>query len=448
LRLAHSIIALCAVAMACGPAPTSSVSAPATSPVVDPQLAAYIAGIRAVDHHTHVNSTAPNDTEFDALPIDGLPPFELPARARPDNPEWIGALRTMYGYPHHDMSEAHLADLRQARSRIVKEQGDKFPEWVLDKIGTEVMFANRVTMGPGLAPPRFRWVSFVDSLMLPLSNAAEAAVTPDRVVLYPLADKLRQRYLSDLHIAKLPSTLDEYQRAVVTATLERQRQAGCIAVKFEAAYLRSLDFGEAALDAASKIYARYAGGGQPARAEYKTLQDYLFRYIAREAGRLGMAVHIHSFEGAGAFFDAGGADPLHLESAFNDPSLRKTNFVIVHGGGMFAAHAGAMLAKPNVYLDFSIMELLYGLPAVADALRGWLTQYPEKVMFGSDASPFGPDLGWEVAAALGSTSARTALGIALTTMVRNGEVNRERAQQIATMVLRETAARLYHLQLK
>ncbi len=75
-----------------------------------------------------------------------------------------------------------------------------------------------------------------------------------------------------------------------------------------------------------------------------------------------MAVHIHAFEGAGNFFDAGGADPLLLEPAFNDPALRHTNFVIIHGGGVFSAHAGAMLWKPNVYVDTSLMALR--VPAV------------------------------------------------------------------------------------
>ncbi len=72
-----------------------------------------------------------------------------------------------------------------------------------------------------------------------------------------------------------------------------------------------------------------------------------------------MAVHIHSFEGAGNYFDAAGADPLLLEPAFNDPALRQTNFVIIHGGGVFAAHAGAMLWKPNVFVDTSLMALAY-----------------------------------------------------------------------------------------
>ena len=161
-----------------------------------------------------------------------------------------------------------------------------------------------------------------------------------------------------------------------------------------------------------------------------------------------MAVHIHSFEGAGGFYAAAGSDPLLLESAFNDPALRRTNFVIVHGGGMYAAHAGAMLWKPNVYLDFSILPLIYPPAKLAAVLRDWLLQYPEKVLFGTDAAGFGPDLGWDVAAWAGTTAARQALGVALTGMIRDGEVTRARAAEIATMVMRGNAGKLYNLGLK
>jgi hypothetical protein len=203
-------------------------------------------------------------------------------------------------------------------------------------------------MGPGLAPPRFRWVSYVDALMLPLSTKAEAATSPDREKLFPLEDKLLQRYMSALKVTKLPATLNAYLERVVTPALEAQQKGGCVAVKLEAAFLRPLDFEEVPASTASKVYAKYAGGGEPSHADYKALQDFLFRYIAREAGRLGMAVHLHSFNGPGNFFRAAGADPLLLESAFNDPTLRKTNFVIVHGGGVYAPHAGAMLWKERL----------------------------------------------------------------------------------------------------
>ncbi len=92
----------------------------------------------------------------------------------------------------------------------------------------------------------------------------------------------------------------------------------------------------------------------PSDADYKTLQDYLFRYIAREAGRLGMAVHFHTGGGCGGYFAMEAQNPLLLDSVFNDPTLRKTNFVMLHGGaGGFEQSVPYLLMKPNVYADFS-----------------------------------------------------------------------------------------------
>src|SRR5262249_54881088 len=132
-----------------------------------------------VDDHTHVNSVAPDDPDSDALPLDGLPAFPLPVRLRPENPEWLSAYKALYGYTHADLAGAHMDELRATMQRVRKEKGDRFPTWVLDQIGTEVMVANRVAMGPGLAPPRFVWASYADALMLPLSTKAEAARSPD-----------------------------------------------------------------------------------------------------------------------------------------------------------------------------------------------------------------------------------------------------------------------------
>lgn len=433
LLIPNLVLGLVLPSIACAQAP------------VDSALAAFIATIRAVDNHTHANSVVPADSESDALPLDGLTAFPFPERLKPDSPPWLAAYRALYGYRYDDLAEPHLTELRATLKRVAAEQGPRFPEWVLDKIGTEVMIANRVAMGPGLAAPRFRWASYADALLLPLSTRAEAARSPDYHALYPLEDKLLRRYLRALNISKVPASLDAYLRQVVTPTLERQRKEGCVAVKFEAAYLRALDFDDPDVALARHVYARYAGGGEPTHAEYKALQDYLFRYVAREAGRLGMAVHIHSLEGAGGFYRAAGSDPLLLERAFNDSTLRGTTFVIVHAGGMYVEHANAMLWKPNVYADISLQTLVSSAAVLAPALRSLLTQFPGKVLFGSDAFSGGPDAGWELAAWIGSTTARHALGIALTGMMRDGEISRLRAQEIATMVLRNNANTLYSL---
>jgi len=160
-----------------------------------------------------------------------------------------------------------------------------------------------------------------------------------------------------------------------------------------------------------------------------------------------MAVHIHALEGAGGYYRAAGSDPLLLEPTFNDSTLRGTNFVIVHGGGMYAAHTNAMLWKPNVYADISLMTVVNSPATLAPALRTFVTQFPEKVLFGSDAFGGGPDAGWELTAWIGSHTARQALATVLTAMLRDGEITRPRAEEIATMVLRGNASKLYDLKL-
>jgi predicted TIM-barrel fold metal-dependent hydrolase len=314
---------------------------------------------------------------------------------------------------------------------------------VLDKLNIEVMFANRVALGRGLVPERFRWVAFDDALILPLSSSAVRKIHPDFAAFYPGEDALLRRYLSDLNMKAVPATLREFTARVVTPTLERQKRGGAVAVKFEAAYLRPLDFADATEAEASRVYAKYARGGAPTAAEYKPLQDFLFRHIAREAGRLGMAVHIHTGNGVGGYFGVAGSNPALLEPALNDPSLHKTKFVIIHGGWPFTEQTAALLLKPNVYADFSAQTFARSPHSLAETLRGWLELAPEKVMFATDAFALTPEVGWEEVGWLSNRTGRDALALALTGMMRDGEITRARASELARMVMRDNAARLY-----
>jgi predicted TIM-barrel fold metal-dependent hydrolase len=307
------------------------------------------------------------------------------------------------------------------------------------------MFANRVAMGRGLANPRFRWVSFVDALIFPLSNSAAKRSDPDYRGFYPGEEQLLKRYIASAGLKDLPLTLDAYLAKVVTATLESQKRDGVIAVKFEAAYLRKLDFDEADIVSARRVYSRYVRGGEPSAAEYKTLQDFLFRYVAHEAGRLALAVHIHVISGAGGYYKQSGSNPLLLEPVFNDESLRKTNFVIIHGGYPFTKETASLISKPNVYADFSAQTFLIYPRELSEVLRNWLEAYPDKVLFGTDAFSFGPEVDWPEVAWLSNTSARRALALALTGMMNDHEITRPQAVELATMALRGNAVKLYNL---
>lgn len=415
----------------------------------DQDLATYIDTLRAIDSHAHpmayVAANALADTDFDALPLDAIPPFDLPLGLRASNPAYREAQRSLYAITGGESGSAQAKAFGQARAQQIQRRGDQFPSWVLDQLHIGVMLANRIAMGSGLTSPRFRWVAFADPLMLPLDIRGEAQLTPDTRPLYPLEAKLLQRYLRDLGITKLPATLDRYQHDVVSATLERQRAAGAISIKFEAAYLRPLDFDPADSATADAIYRRYVIAGVPTHAEYRVLEDYLVRFIAREAGRLGMAVQIHSLDGFGGFYSAAGAAPHLLESMFNDPTLHDTHFIIIHGGWPLVGETMSQLAKPNVYTDISMMDQLAEPAALSRTLRMWLAAWPEKVMFGTDAFDGGVEQGWEQVAWVASRNARRGLSDALTGMVRDNEITTERARQLARMVLRENAMAAYRL---
>jgi predicted TIM-barrel fold metal-dependent hydrolase len=216
-----------------------------------------------------------------------------------------------------------------------------------------------------------------------------------------------------------------------------------VAAKFEVAYLRGFNFADPSHDEAERIYAQYARSGIPDPAQYKTLQDYLFRVIAAECGRLGMVVHLHCMSGGGSYFGIAGANPLLLESVFNDSRLRGTKFVLLHGGWPFVREAGALLQKPNVYLDLSQEALTFPPRTLARWLREWLETFPEKVLYGTDGYPFNAALGWEESTWIASHNAREALGLALTGMLLDGEITPARAEEIAKLVLRGSAERLY-----
>lgn len=413
----------------------------------DSSLLKEIEQIKAIDNHSHppaLTNPGEKDDDFDALPCDPLEPTTMPLMVRENNPVYLEAWQVLFGYPYADASPAHVQELLARKRKVKKEQGTDYPNWVLDRLGIDTELANRVALGRGLNPPRFRWVPFDDTLLFPLNNSSLAAETPDRKIFFGREDALMQRYLKQLNLSEMPATLPEYTSKVVTPLLEAQKGNGAVAIKFEAAYLRSLNFAPASEADASKSYARYVKGGTPTSAEYKVLQDYLFRYIAAEAGRLGLAVHIHTGGGCGGYFYLQNSNPLLLESVFNDPTLRKTNFVLLHGGaGNFDEWVPYLLMKPNVYTDISEQTWMTSPRHMAEVLRYFIEWYPEKVMFGTDLFPGSPQVDWEEVGYQASHGARTALAIALTGMLQDGEITREQASKFARMVMRENAATLY-----
>src|SRR5258708_38442316 len=141
----------------------------------------------------------------------------------------------------------------------------------------------------------------------------------------------------------------------------------------------------------------------------------------------------------------GGANPMRLGAVVSDPEPRKSNFWISDGGWPFPREVAGLLSKPSAYADLSGQTFINYPRAVSQAIREWLEYAPEKVLFATDAYPFSMEMYWEEAAWVGVTTGRQALGLALTEMMHDGEITRERAIELANMVLRDNAKKLYKL---
>jgi uncharacterized protein len=428
----------------------ATVHCQAQSPSIDPTLDAQIAAIPAVDNHAHPLLSPPayaTDRNFDALPVDNMEPDTDPAGMRPDLPALHDAWQAIFNFNGTPPLDADgLKQLDAAREATRQQQGKAYATYILDRanIGTEL--ANRVAMGTGVQPPRFRWVPYVDALLFPLDNSALATATPDRKQFFPLEDKLRAKYLEQAGLKTLPPTLDLYLSKLIDVILAQQKSQGAVAEKFEIAYLRSFGFDDVSRIEAAHIYATLLHQPHPNSAQYKRLQDFLFRYIAQECGRLNMPVHIHTTSGGGGYFSIAGDNPLLLEPLFNDPRLRHTNFVLLHGGWPFVHEIGSLLQKPNVYLDLSQQSLMISPRTMSLWLREWLELYPEKVLYATDAYPYSASMGWEEAAWIANRNIRESLGIALTGMMQDKQITEPQAEKLASMVLRTNAESLYKLQ--
>ena len=288
---------------------------------IDPKIAAAISSIAAIDDHAHPVLPPPNDSadrNFDALPVDNMEPQTDPVAWRPDNPQLTVAWKALWGFDKAAPLDVDgMKRLNEARAKVKSREGQRYADWVLDQAGIGVMLSNRVAMGQGLAGPRFQWVPYVDALLFPLDNT-DQQTTPDKKQFFPLEERLRAQYLKAVGIVAVPATLAEYLTRVVTPTLERQKSEGAVAEKFEVAYLRGFDFADTPRSEAERIYSKWVGLEHPDSVEYKALQDFLFRYIAAECGRLGMPVHLHTMSGGGGYFDIAKGNPLLLESVFDD----------------------------------------------------------------------------------------------------------------------------------
>jgi len=407
-------------------------------PAIYERLLKRIDQIAIYDNHSH--ATFPDDSDMDAM---AAPPDESSVlRLRDDNPEFVAAAKALFGYPHADFKPEHAKWLIDKKKAAEAAGSTTYWNSILDKLNIETCLANRVALAPYLDPKRFHWVFFVDSFLFPFDNHGQSGKNGDMAVYVPLQEKVLQRYMKQEGVNGLPADLAGYE-AIVRQTLTNNQKRGGVAIKFEAAYFRSLHFVDPPREKVEAIYTKYHSGGVPSEEEYLSFQDFVFRVLIDQAGKLGLPVHFHSAVGIGDYFSQRNGHPLNLENVVRDPRYSKVKFVLIHGGYPYTLDMIWMTQSKNVYTDSSLMGYYVYPSELKNILKQWISLYPEKIMFGSDAFPFNDAVGAEETFWLASRSARTAVAAALAELVSEGAFTEEKALELARLYLHDNAAKLY-----
>ena len=126
-----------------------------------------------------------------------------------------------------------------------------------------------------------------------------------------------------------------------------------------------------------------------------------------------------------------------------DPRYKEVKFVLIHGGYPYNLDMIWLTAAKNVYTDSSLMGYYLYPSELKVVLKQWISLFPEKIMFGSDAFPFNEAVGAEETFWLAVRSARTALAAALAEMVSEGSISESQVLGFARMYLHDNAARFY-----
>lgn len=391
------------------------------------------------DNHSHPGFA--DDTDVDAM---AAPPNESSTlRLREDNPEFVAAAKALFAYPYDDLEPQHAKWLADKAKAAEQSGGVAYFDTILDKLNVDICLANRAMMAPYLDPKRFHWVFFGDSFFFPFDNTRQTASTPDMGVYIPLQEKMLSRYKKQERVEGLPDDLAGYEDFVRRTMADNQQNRGGVAIKFEAAYFRTLQFSDPPREHAEAIYNKYHAGGVPTPDEYREFQDYIFRVMVDQAGKLHLPMHFHSAVGIGDYFSLQGGNVLNLENVLRDPRYKNVTFVLLHGGWPYEREAALLTAVKNVYLDTSFQsEMLYP-SQFKDVLKQLLTLFPDKMMYGSDAFPFNQALGAEESFWLAARTSRTALAAALAELVEEGAITESKALELARNYLHDNAARLY-----
>jgi predicted TIM-barrel fold metal-dependent hydrolase len=401
-----------------------------------------IYNIKIIDDHVHAfNDIYWKDAVGD-LPFSfAFDKLDIPTKTTPlTRAETLcRAYQELYDFPHPTITPDNESQLNDLYLRSKSNEAPIYHR-ALDRAGIEYAFEvclSNPQLPPGLDPERFKRMPYLDGLTIPLDNSALKSASRQAKAFLSMAEAFAANLNQQLDL--YPTSFQEYLMFVSTA-IEKLRDEGCVAIKLNHAYWRTINISEVTHDQAREAF----DSKDTSRVSYSQLQDFLIRRIIAKAGELDLPVQIHT-GGIGPERSMKEGDPTCLDGFLWLPDLRQAKVVLLHGGYPYCREAGFMVSRMwkqrKTCLDISWMWWgHFNSPnALVGILREWLEMgIVRRLIYGSDAG--NPHQIW-----LSAMNIREALFLALKGMMSDGLINKEQALYMAELVLRGNAMTLYKL---
>jgi uncharacterized protein len=242
--------------------------------------------------------------------------------------------------------------------------------------------------------------------------------------------------MGKLHNLSVNSLLD-YQK-VLRKVFLRGFDSDMVGVKIALAYKRNLKFENVSKERAERIFSKLTTNSPVDAEETKALQDYLLHRILDLVDEFDLPVQIHTGLHAGNGNDITNSKPTHLVNLFMEyPGI---DFLLFHGGYPYGGELGTLAKNfPNVYIDMCWTYVIS--PSYSERyLHEWIETIPANKILG-----FGGDYSFVEAVYAHSVMARQIITKVLTAKVRDQYLTEKEASNIARMILRENAMRVFKL---
>lgn len=215
--------------------------------------------------------------------------------------------------------------------------------------------------------------------------------------------------------------------------------SGMVGVKTGVAYVRILKFENVSKEKGEEIFNSLLNNSIVSSEDVKAVQDYLMHRMLDLVDEFDLPMQIHTGLHAGNGNLITNSKPTHLTNLFFEyPDI---DFILFHGGYPYGGELGTLAKNfPNVFIDMCWTYVIS--PSYSERyLHEWLETIPaNKIM------AFGGDYSFVEAVYAHSVMARQIIAKVLIEKVRTRYLTETEAIDIAKMILRENALRIFKLE--